>query len=193
MLQIMIILIFVIFLFSLLFVSVFSKKKTSKKKIVIAGLAKSGKSTVQDNLNVNTNRIQNQLANEISKVDFEIILLKDQLTDQKRSNLISQFGNCDGIVLIVDTSNPTQFPIIKSYLEQILQISNNRPILILGNKVDIAGSASYIDIVTALDLKDLYTIDQTSKNETIPICLIMASLKQNFGFLSGIKWMLRII
>lgn len=193
MLQIMIILIFVIFLFSLLFVSVFSKKKTSKKKIVIAGLAKSGKSTVQDNLNVNTNRIQNQLANEISKVDFEIILLKDQLTDQNRSNLISQFGNCDGIVLIVDTSNPTQFPIIKSYLEQILQISNNRPILILGNKVDIAGSASYIDIVTALDLKDLYTIDQTSKNETIPICLIMASLKQNFGFLSGIKWMLRII
>lgn len=184
-----------------LFQKIFSLFSQSKKtpQIAIVGLCNAGKTTMLNALK--TGHFQQQEKAKASKKEticisglnmiIKIFDLDDHIHNDKSDNLDFQ-----GIVFVIDASDRSRFDEAKKEFDQIMndEFCNNIPILILANKVDVAGSASYIDIVDAFNLKDLYNNEQITKiNETRPINLTMSSVRQQFGYLSGFKWMVHFI
>lgn len=174
------------------------KEKTSK--IIIVGLDNAGKTTMLYAIK-NGNFQQQEKTKTFNKEMIRIAGVNINVYDLGGHDMVRQawadyYMNCQGIVFVIDASNQSRFNESKKELDSIMNDESimNVPILILANKVDIAGAASYIDIVNAFDLKDLYSNDQiTVSNETRPVNLVMTSIRQHFGYLSGFKWISHFI
>lgn len=176
--------------------SLFQKDFPSKGKmsnVVIVGLENAGKTTMLNA--IKTGHFQQK--EKIKMSDKETVRTSDlcltaiDLCHQMERRAWSTRYDYQGIVFIIDASDKSSFESAKIELDLILEDNStkNLPLLILANKVDVAGSATYIDIVNAFNLKDLYSNDQVTKsNETRPVNLVMTSIRQQFGYLSGFKW-----
>lgn len=97
--------------------------------------------------------------------------------------------NVTGVVFVVDASN------VKSSVDEWNKVKDTikgLPTVILANKNDIAGAKSYADISTALDI-DALLLNGEEPNTEWPINMYMTSVKANFGFIPGLKWLAEAI
>ncbi|KAK8878585.1 intracellular protein transport [Tritrichomonas musculus] len=174
--------------------------KGKASNIVIIGLDNAGKSTMLYALK-NGRFQQQEKTKTFDKEMVKIGGLDIYAWDLGGHMMVRQtwsdyYFSCQGIVFVIDASCQTRFNEAKNELDMIMNDSTikNLPILILANKIDVAGSASYSDIVSAFNLKNLYDSDQiTVHTEFRPIHLVMTSVPQLFGFLSGFKWLSNFI
>ena len=102
------------------------------------------------------------------------------------------FAAVEGIVFLVDASDPDRFPEAKEELNQILLTEElaNVPVLILGNKVDLPAAQNVSDA----QLKQILGVDTTGKNGKVaegirPIEIYMCSVVKRAGYADGFRWL----
>lgn len=101
------------------------------------------------------------------------------------------FLSTDAIVFMVDASDIDRFQESKASLDKILQNEDikNVPVLILGNKIDIA-SISEPQLAQALGIFNQTPAEATKQNVTTrPIRVFMCSVKMKTGFQEGFRWL----
>jgi GTPase SAR1 family protein len=97
-----------------------------------------------------------------------------------------------GIVFVIDASDRLAFGASRAELDEILNDGDLSalPVLILANKVDVAGAASFAEIVEAFQIENLCMGEVVmSRIPGRPIHLVMTSVEQNFAFQGGFKWL----
>jgi GTP-binding protein SAR1 len=105
------------------------------------------------------------------------------------------FIDCSAVVFVIDSSCRKRFDESRHELEGLLRdpALESVTFLILANKVDIAGSVSYSEIVEAFRLdgaiEDPFAVDAGSRG----IHLAMTSIRQKYGFMEGFRWLARRI
>lgn len=95
------------------------------------------------------------------------------------------FPTVDGIVFLVDASDPDRFPEAKKELEDVCSTSilEKIPISVLGNKIDKKGAVEEYQLREALDLNSI-----VSKGNR-PMELFMCSITQKAGYPGALEWL----
>lgn len=156
-----------------------------RKKIFLAGLDGSGKGTLIQSL------MDDQINQKYSDIDKFI----------KEDLLITtfDFGGChmpyhcykefneryDSIIFTVDASDSSRFAEAKDEFHVSLPKWEKIPILILGNKCDLETAVSREQLISALELTNMISID----NNQQPIQLFMCSAKSKTGYYEGFQWL----
>ena len=104
----------------------------------------------------------------------------------------------DGIVYVVDASDPQRFEESKSDLDDILGdvAGANKPVLILGNKIDIVSALPEIGIIKAFDLNPTGKNPQNIPAANInmrPLEVFMCSAHRQAGYVEGFKWLCNFV
>ena len=98
---------------------------------------------------------------------------------------------------IVDAAERERFHQAKKELDALLSTESlaNVPFLILGNKIDIPGSASEPELRQQLGLDGTSTgKDATTRESGLrPVELFMCSLVKKYGYGDGFKWLTNFI
>lgn len=104
------------------------------------------------------------------------------------------FPAVDAVVYLVDCADRDRFPEAKKELDALLanESLKETPFLILGNKIDLVGSASESELRALLGI-----VETTGKNVSAynkdsgvrPIELFMCSLVKKTGYGDGLKWL----
>lgn len=108
------------------------------------------------------------------------------------------FPAVDGIVFLIDAFERERFAESKAELHSLIndeQISS-APILVLGNKIDIAGAASEDEIRHLFGLHSLTTGKGTvarSELASRPLELFMCSVLKRQGYGEGFRWLAQYI
>merc|ERR1712159_177496 len=105
------------------------------------------------------------------------------------------FVGSDAVVYLVDASDRDRFQESKEELQQLLACEElaSVPILILGNKVDIATAAS------EEELRHCLGVHSSGKERTKlhegerPVEVFMCSIIKRFGYGDGFKWLTRYL
>eukprot|EP00455_Lapot_gusevi_P029390 TRINITY_DN3147_c0_g1_i4.p2 TRINITY_DN3147_c0_g1~~TRINITY_DN3147_c0_g1_i4.p2 ORF type:complete len:192 (+),score=66.43 TRINITY_DN3147_c0_g1_i4:103-678(+) len=102
------------------------------------------------------------------------------------------FTSIDGIVFLVDASDPARFPEARTELAQLLADEGvgNVPFLVLGNKIDVRGAVDEAFLRESLGLGLLTTGKEGRVAEGIrPLELYMCSVVKRAGYADGFKWL----
>ena len=178
---------------------IFFPPKAKFAKILLIGLDNSGKSSLLRTLKAG----KFEKADETEKCEFcQINLFNYNLTfidtigkKKFRDDWEKFYTDCNGIVFMIDASCHERFKEAEYEFERLLNnktLPNNTPILILANKVDVAGALTYSEVVSLFKIDYLYSKDEfTINNGKRPIHIAMTSIKQFFGFNIGLKWLTR--
>ena len=134
--------------------------RTGFYKVLILGLEGTGKTSLFDRLKSNEVYITNPTIGfnvEQLKIDSMMITLWDFGGHEKIMNLWDRyFDNTDLVILVIDSTDSDSFDKIKNILKLIKESLTSIYVLILINKIDLAGSQS-TEII--LDRTDLYKFD----------------------------------
>lgn len=102
------------------------------------------------------------------------------------------FPAVHGVVFIVDAADRTRFEEAKEELTRILgdECLRNKPIAVLGNKIDIPYAASEEELRRALGLEHHMTCDvKGKKGDNGPRQLFMCSVAKQMGYGDALKWL----
>ena len=104
------------------------------------------------------------------------------------------YPNSKAIVFVIDASDLTRLDEAKQELQMLLddQALQKIPILILGNKQDIAGCLSREELQEKLGIQKMTALDDKNPSER-PLRIQMISAKQDFGYEVGFNWLSRMI
>lgn len=108
------------------------------------------------------------------------------------------FPAVDGIVFLIDALDRERFVEAKAELDSLLtdeQISN-APVLILGNKIDVAGAASEDEVRHVFGLHGQTTGKGTIARSELhgrPMELFMCSVLKRQGYGEGFRWLAQYI
>lgn len=105
------------------------------------------------------------------------------------------FVNVSGIVFVIDSSDRSRFRESATELAALFEdpILNSVPFLILANKVDVAGHATFSEILEAFNFENLCYGEVRDFEGNRPIHLLMVSVRQRFGFMDGLKWLTAVV
>ena len=94
------------------------------------------------------------------------------------------FPAVDGVIFLVDSSDPERFKEAKKELEEVCSTKELEkiPIAILGNKVDKNGAVQEYELKEALDIGGLQSKD------TRPLELFMCSVTKKAGYSVALEW-----
>lgn len=94
------------------------------------------------------------------------------------------FPTVDGIIFLIDASDPDRFPEVKKELEDVCSTSilEKIPIAVLGNKIDRKGAVEEFQLREAIDLNSI--ISKGSR----PMELFMCSITQKAGYPLALEW-----
>ncbi|KAH0796012.1 Small COPII coat GTPase SAR1 [Histomonas meleagridis] len=168
------------------------QKVSTRAKFVIVGLDGAGKSTILHTLK--TNQFENaghtdEAAVEQIQIGSVCASVYDLCGRQSlRPQWKDYYPNCNGIVFVIDVSSSERFKESKEELNSLLNASDDVPILILANKVDIAGSYSRGDVISYFQLENILNDFENGRGKR-PIKLYMSSALQRFGYTSGFNWL----
>jgi GTP-binding protein SAR1 len=108
------------------------------------------------------------------------------------------FSNVDGIIYMVDASDPRRFHESAEELRQLFESPElaNVPIAVLGNKIDIPNAASEDDLRSAFGLQAHLTYGrQGGKRDSAvrPVEVFMCSVVRRLGFKEAFKWIAQFL
>jgi GTP-binding protein SAR1 len=108
-----------------------------------------------------------------------------------RTSWKDYFLDISGVVFVIDASDRERFAEAAAELGCLFGDDSLRsiPFLILANKVDVAGYATFSEIVEAMNLENLCYGEVTSSDGERLVHLVMTSVRQRFGFMEGLKWL----
>ncbi len=103
------------------------------------------------------------------------------------------FSTVDGIVYMVDASDPSRFPESREELRQLLESAElaTVPLAVLGNKIDIPNAASEDELRSAFGLQSHLTYGRQGKRDpnVRPIEVFMCSVVRRMGFREAFQWL----
>lgn len=105
------------------------------------------------------------------------------------------FTNLDAIVYLVDASTPDRFDEAKEELHGLLA-SNDVPILILGNKIDLPTAVLEAELKDALGISGLTTGKHPRGQEVEmarPMEVFMCSAVRRVGYGDGFRWLIQVL
>ncbi|XP_046647222.1 GTP-binding protein SAR1B-like isoform X2 [Daphnia pulicaria] len=100
----------------------------------------------------------------------------------------------NALVFVIDACDKQRLPESKLELDLILsdELLKDRPVLILGNKVDLPGAASKQQLLNDLGLNHLVSgKDKTTHSQlkSHPVELYMCSILNRHGYKEGFEWL----
>lgn len=98
----------------------------------------------------------------------------------------------NAVVFIVDAADHKRFHEAKQELDGLLSSDElqKTPFLILGNKIDMNGAVSEMQLLHALGLAGMTTgKNQTSLRDIRPIEVFMCSILNSMGYREGFQWL----
>ena len=169
-------------------------------KILILGLCNAGKTTL-------LNRIEGSVTDtdpspticfnmehlSIHNVKMQVWDLGGQQNIRRYWSLY--FSNVDGVIFVIDSTDPTLDAENKSELDKIKnnELLSKSTILILANKADLSESRNEKEIADMLDLPGLSNYGDVEK-ETNNIYLVKeVSAKEGNGITESIEWMSEVM
>jgi GTP-binding protein SAR1 len=103
------------------------------------------------------------------------------------------FATINGIVYIVDASDRSRFAESAEELKKLIMNTEQSkvPIVVLGNKIDVASAASADDFRVAFSLPAHLTYGMKLKKESTarPVEVFMCSVAKRMGFREGFQWL----
>lgn len=148
--------------------------KSGETKISVIGPKMAGK----------TELIKSVDGKEVSEHVYSVVY------DRRRYQVHDKLEeNSDGIVFVVDASD------IDASVEEWTKVEEKIkgiPIVILGNKNDVAGAKSFAEISGALKIGAVL-LNGEEPDTDWPMNMYMTSLKANFGFRPALKWLVQAI
>merc|ERR1719284_2195047 len=101
------------------------------------------------------------------------------------------FVKVDGVVFLVDAAARARFPESSRELSQLLLQEElaDVPFLVLGNKIDIPGSASEMELRESLNLNRTTGKDNVCGEGQRAIEVFMCSIVEKTGFPTGFQWL----
>lgn len=159
-----------------------------KKKIFLTGLDGSGKTTLIQSL-------MDQINEKYSDIDKfikeDLIITKFNFGGHHMPyHCFKEYNNkYDSIVFTVDASDSFRFEDAKEEFHFSLPKWKKIPILILGNKCDLETAISRDQLISALGLTNIISINNDDFNNQQPIQLFMCSAKNKTGYYEGFQWL----
>jgi signal recognition particle receptor subunit beta len=101
------------------------------------------------------------------------------------------FADVSGVVFVIDSSHRGRFQDSARELSSLFEDPALRavPFLILANKTDVAGSATFSEIEKLFNLGNLCYGAACNFDRSRPVHLVMASVRTHFAFVQGLKWL----
>eukprot|EP00190_Bangiopsis_sp_CCMP1999_P006559 CAMPEP_0198726488 /NCGR_PEP_ID=MMETSP1475-20131203/3524_1 /TAXON_ID= ORGANISM="Unidentified sp., Strain CCMP1999" /NCGR_SAMPLE_ID=MMETSP1475 /ASSEMBLY_ACC=CAM_ASM_001111 /LENGTH=181 /DNA_ID=CAMNT_0044488411 /DNA_START=313 /DNA_END=858 /DNA_ORIENTATION=+ len=169
-------------------------------KILFLGLDNAGKTTLmrllRDGKMVTVQPTQHATAEEviIGNVRVKAFDLGGHLG--VRQVWRTYYNTVDAVVFLVDSTDRERFPEARQELSNLLadQTLANVPFLVLGNKIDLAGSASEDELRQQLGLQ--MTTGKSIPNpvqDIRPVEIFMCSLAKKVGYGEGFRWVAQYI
>lgn len=168
-------------------------QSSTKLSIVVCGLDNSGKTTLLNALKPESKRTTAVNATigynvemfQKGKVSFTAF---DMGGARKFRDLWSSYyHNIDGIVFVIDSSETLRLCVVKDEIEEMLEHpdvkSRKIPLLIYGNKMDVAGAKSPAELVQILDL---YSASKTGGR---PFNIVASNAISGVGVEEGLSWL----
>ncbi|GIL74394.1 hypothetical protein Vretifemale_4293 [Volvox reticuliferus] len=180
-------------------------------KILLLGLNNAGKTTLmhvlRDNRVVQHLPTQHPTSEEIQMCGITFRTFDLGGHELVRSVWRNYFPSVDGVIFLVDSSNPERFPEARKELTALLTEDCLRtvPFVILGNKIDLPSAASEDELRNALGL--FYTSGkgkraaacrnerkgkiqrQVGEDEERPVEVFMCSVIRRMGYSEGFRWL----
>jgi ADP-ribosylation factor-like protein 6 len=147
-----------------IFKRLFGSKSGKKASICVVGLDNSGKTTFLNALKPKSASLETVPTVGFSTEEFKkngVNFTAFDMSGQSRYRNLWEhyYGDVQGIIVVVDASDPLRFVVAKDELDMMLDDKNVRggtvPILFLANKIDLPNSASVDEISQALCLNQL--------------------------------------
>jgi len=137
----------------------FSKEMTTKVKFTIIGDANCGKTSLKDGIEIfkqceyqfnkryrattNDDRKTMKFLSNINDKETDLTVFfydtvgQEKLTDYDTHNRLDTMKGSDGFIILYDVTNPDRFKNIYKWIEEIMKVDKNVPVIILGNKMDL--------------------------------------------------------
>jgi GTP-binding protein SAR1 len=166
-------------------------------KVVLLGLDNAGKTTLVHMLRDNI-LVQHMPTQKPTMETFTLGGLTFNLFDLgghaiARRQWAEYCGTADGIVFLIDASEPERFPEAKTALDTLFtdEALRQTPLLVLANKIDLPSSASEDQLRAMFGLHQTIGKDATraSSNGIRAVELFMCSILKRQGFKEGFQWL----
>jgi len=177
----------------------FSQSAAQSVRILILGLDDAGKTTLLESIasggefrQVEKTVAPNQRTINIGSVQMSAFDLGGHR--MARASWRDYFADVAGVVFMIDSSNAKRFDEARAELRRVLSdpLLPNVPFLVLGNKVDVAGSVSFADISDLFRL-DLCYGETRDFGGARAVHLVMTSVPQRFGIVQGFRWLASVV
>jgi GTPase SAR1 family protein len=171
-----------------------SSNQPEGQRVVVTGLDKSGKTAIVRRM-VHGLEYQGSIPRD-NEVVIGGIRLVVQDVGGNSSGWKASCADSAGIVFVIDASDRLAFDASKAELGKILNDKDLSalPVLILANKIDVAGAASFAEIMEAFQIENLCMGETVvSRISGRPVHLVMTSVEQNFAFRGGFKWLASMV
>ena len=170
-------------------------------KIVFLGLDNAGKTTLLHMLR-DDRLVQHMPTQKPTMEELQMGNLKFQTYDLGGHTIARRlwreyYADVDGVVFLFDTTDRERFKESKAELDDLLSGDDlkNVPFLILGNKIDVPGSASEEEVRTALGLYQTYGkgVGGPINTDVRPVEVFMCSVVRRQGYKEGFQWLAQFI
>ena len=172
------------------FLSMFVGFQDKEASLVVIGLDNAGKTTLLHRLRTGTVR-QFTPTERVKEQNFQIAGIKFQGFDLGGHDAVRHlweeyYLETDAIIFMVDCTDIRRFEEAQEELEEILEYEpiNDKPIVILSNKVDRKDATHLDDVVEAIGLDEIDT-----KSREAPIKIFETSVLKGMGIEEAFKWL----
>ncbi len=167
--------------------------KNTKAKVVLVGLANSGKSTMMQQLKPRDVKIceltpnipvgltaECFVFNTLTFIAFDLGVCQNGFGHPWEDH----YRHCDGIIFVVDSTDRMNIPLVQEHLDKLLtnplvMRKKEIPILVLANKADQPGAMPSLQLVELLDLCQL----------TRPWHIVCTDALTGEGFNEALDWL----
>jgi GTP-binding protein SAR1 len=169
-----------------IFHTFWSKLFNKKGKVIFLGLDNSGKTTLLSRLKDDRLSVSQPTwhpHSEELKINNLVLKAFDLGGHALARTLWTEYSTvADGLIFIVDASDPTRFAEAAEELRRLLEIPgfDQMPITVLGNKIDLPGAASEPELVHALGIG-------FARPQNVEV--FMCSVVKRVGYKEAFEWL----
>ncbi|MBN3317762.1 ARL9 protein, partial [Atractosteus spatula] len=138
----------------------FTEVKSASKQVLVLGLDGAGKTSVLHCLATGT--VKNSASPTegfnavcINKEDTRIEFIEIGGSESLRTYWNMYLCKAQVLVYVVDAADPDRFPLAKKHLHELIRKDSYLPLVVLGNKQDLQGACSIMELHDALSLDEV--------------------------------------